>query len=83
MIVHAPTEAVRSVGIAMESELIDLLDHIRHALGDDEPPSRSEIARQILWFGCHVIQSRDPRVADLLRACMDAQASEDSTSASI
>lgn len=54
------TRPARQVSVMMEDELIDLLDALRR----DDPalPSRSEIARNLIWGALSIVFSEDPRV---------------------
>lgn len=78
-----PETETRSIGINCDLELIEALDEIRAVMADDgEVPSRSEIARTILWTGVAMIRSRSPQVARLLKAAADAEDAWSSASVS-
>lgn len=68
MINTTPTDVMRSAGIVMEEELLAALDDLRDLMTEDGvTPSRSEIARSLLWAGMALIRSSDPRAGELLR----------------
>lgn len=73
MIKNEPTCEMRSAGIVMDLDLIKALDDLRDLMADDGvPPSRSEIARTLLWSAVALVRSQDPRVGNLLRLINDA-----------
>lgn len=71
-----PTTVLRSVGISCDEDLISALDDICIMIADDEVPSRSEVARSLLWAGVAIVRSKNPQVIALLKAVADAEVAE-------
>lgn len=57
----------RSVGISCDEDLIAALDDLAAMMAEDgDVPSRSEIARSLLWSAIALVKNPNPRAAELL-----------------
>lgn len=75
MVKTEPMDVMRSIGINCDEELIQALDELAVIMAEDGiVPSRSEIARTLLWSGIAIIRSRNPQVGALLKAAANAEA---------
>ena len=54
----------RQISLAIDDDLLDLLDRFRRE--DPELPSRSAVARSLMWSAIDLILSKDPEVARFL-----------------
>lgn len=62
-----PITPTRSVGVNLDEDLINAIDGLCDLMSKDGiPPSRSEVARSLLWSAIALVKNPDPRAAELL-----------------